>query len=121
MQVQFDERLASALQEFVTRLRGDDGLRAQFIENPTAAATSFLQKKGATVPTTFHAHAVSRGNPLPEEPRLATVDRFIYIFRKDGLFEFKQVPGSPDGDDAVLSGLPHLGACACCNCCAVEI
>ena len=117
----FDDNLASALEDFVVHLRADAKVMEKFAKQPTETVVAHMRAKGARVPDMFHAHAVHRGNPLPEEPRLATTERYIYIFRKDGMFEFKRVPGSPHGDDAVLQSPAAMGACACCNCCAVEI
>lgn len=120
MTIDFDSNLASALQSFVDKLRSDVRLKTTFVQSPTETVVSHLEIMKVGIPKMFHAHAVHRGNPLPEEPRLATIERNVYIFRKDGLFEYKRVPGSPDGDDAVLTNI-QLGACACCNCCAVEV
>lgn len=121
MRMNFDLELASALQDIASKIHADKNIRATFASDPTEAVVSYLKQKGISIPEKFHAHAVHRGNPLPEEPLLATVDRYIYIFRKDGLFEFKQVPGSPDGNDAIMDAPLVSGACACCNCCAIEV
>jgi len=120
MSLGFDASLASTLQNFVRELRSDSKLQAKFVEHPTETVVSHLHANKITIPEMFHAHAVNRGNPLPEEPRLATIDRYVYIFRKDDLFEFMKVPGSPDGNDGILTN-PQWGACCCCNCCAIEI
>jgi hypothetical protein len=116
MRLAFNEPLAIGLQDLHRQLGVDRPLRDAFRGDPTGTARKFLRERGVQIedPDTFHVHALRVGQSLPQEPQRATVDRYIYIFRETGLFEFKVVPGSPDGDDAFMSH--PTGACACCNC-----
>ncbi|MNE24456.1 hypothetical protein D3C80_1177460 [compost metagenome] len=90
-------------------------------KNPTNVIKNILLEKGVAIqnPELFHAHVIKVGEALPEEPLRATVDRYIYVFRPSGLFEFKIVPGTPDGDDSIMNGTQ--GACCCCNCCVLVV
>lgn len=117
----FNNELASALAEFNDSLRGSADKKEAFVQNPTQSVKGFLVKKNIQVedPQLFHAHAIKISEALPSEPQRATRDRYIYIFRASGLFEFKVVPGSPTGDDSFM--VNPTGACACCNCCVIEI
>ncbi len=115
----FDENLAKALQEFSIQVKKSESEKSDFIENPTNKVVSFLKNKGIEIPDMFHSHAIHEGNPLPKEPDYATRERYIYIFRKSGIFEFKVVPGKPDGDDSIM--VEGLRSCNCCICNAVEV
>jgi hypothetical protein len=117
MDLNFDDKLATVLGELARSVMGSDENRDAFKANPTEVATKFLKQKGLAVPELFHAHAVENGSSLPAEPELATKDRYVYIYRKSGLFEFKQVPGSPEGDDSIMTNPQR--ACCCCNCCVI--
>ena len=112
--MKFNAAFATALCDYAEKVRSSPRILNEFKSKPTESVIAFLKEKGIEVPEEFHAHAVHRNNPLPEEPWLAKCDRHIYICRENGLFEFKFVPGSPEGDDSILNG--SRGACACCNC-----
>lgn len=115
----FDGRLASALGEYNHRLKNSSDERRSFEANATNSTKEFLRSKGIEIPELFHAHAIKLGDSLPSEPERATRDRYIYVYRQSGLFEFKIVPGSPDGNDSIMT--KPTGACCCCNCCVMEI
>lgn len=117
----FNNDLASAVKAYSDSVRqSPEGIKV-LESNPTATIKDVLQKAGVKVkdPDLFHAHVIKVGDALPDEPLRATVDRYIYIFRPSGLFEFKVVPGSPDGDDSIMS--KPQGACQCCNCCVIVL
>jgi hypothetical protein len=115
----FDRSLAFVLQECYKEIKSSDSKVAEFKKSPTSILTQYLKSKGIDLPQGFHGHAIKAGDPLPEEPKRATVDRFVYIFRESGLFEFKMVPGARDGNDEIMNG--SFGACSCCNCCLMEV
>jgi hypothetical protein len=115
----FDSNLANVLQKFSASIRSSPQEASDFKKNPTSRAKAFLESAKLNIPYEFHAHAIGVGEALPAEPKNATRDRYIYVFRKSGMFEFKIVPGSPSGDDAIMTG--RDGACCCCNCCVVEV
>lgn len=117
----FNNDLASAVKAYSDSIRQSPEKIKALQSNPTATVNDVLQKAGVTVsdPKLFHAHVIKAGDVLPDEPLRATVDRYIYIFRPSGVFEFKVIPGSPDGDDSFMSK-PN-GACQCCNCCVIVI
>jgi hypothetical protein len=117
----FDERLADELKAFNQQVRSNKGTVQEFSDSPTKTVKAFLTQRGFEVPDpeTFHAHVIKAGDSLPDEPLRATVERSIYVFRKSGLFEYKSVPGSPGADDDFMYN--PTGACACCNCCVLEI
>ncbi len=117
MAIAFNKSLAEGLERFNTEIRNKS--IPGFDRDPTAAAKSFLKDHHVEVPDpeTFHVHVIKANEPLPQEPARATIDRYIYVYRESGLFEFKLVPGSPDGDDDMMKN--PTGACACCNCCVL--
>jgi hypothetical protein len=119
LQSGFDSRLAESLSMLNLQLNESSDARKAFTADPTGVATAFLQEHGMEPPEMFHAHAIAAGETLPAEPDRATRERYVYIFRKSGLFEFKQVPGSPDGDDSIMAN-PRAN-CQCCNCCVMEV
>lgn len=116
---EYDGDLAAALAQFSKVVREAETRRQEFRTDPTKSATEFLLSSDLTVPEMFHAHAIRIGDSLPSEPKRATIDRYIYIYRASGLFEFKIVPGSPSGDDSIM--ITPTGACCCCNCCVIEL
>jgi hypothetical protein len=120
MDFNFNEKLAETVKQFSATLSTSRDHIAEFEKHPTETIKTLLQEKGVTVsrPDLFHAHAIKIGDQLPSEPERATIDRYIYIFRASGLFEFKVVPGSKDGNDGVMS---RAEACCCCNCCVLEV
>lgn len=115
----FDSDLANALQEYNHSIKDSPREQQAFKTNPTSSTEEFLKSVGIEIPELFHAHAIEPGDALPSEPERATRDRYIYIFRESGLFEFKIVPGSPTGDDSIMTS-PNR-ACCCCNCCVMEL
>jgi hypothetical protein len=121
MALKFNEELADALKSFYADISSDGTKSKTFSARPTETVTKYLNNKGVTIPdpATFHAHAIRVGGPLPVEPRRATIERYIYVFRKSGLFEFKIVPADPTGNDEFM--LNPSGACECCNCCVCEV
>ena len=121
MEFNFNNDLADAVTRFSDGLRKSPEKRTSFEDSPTETLKTFLRNQGVGIPDPdlFHAHAIKVGDQLPSEPDRATRDRFIYIFRSSGLFEFKVVPGSPTGDDNIMKNPTR--ACCCCNCCVVEL
>ena len=115
----FDKELADALADFNESVRSSSDSKEKFKEDPTVSARSVLAARGIKVADCFHAHAIAIGESLPAEPDRATKDRFIYVFKDSGLFEFKIVPGSSTGDDSIM--YDPKGACHCCNCCVLEV
>jgi len=117
----FNDDLATAVMSYCDSMRKSPEMIKALQDNPTAVIKNVLQKKNVQVehPELFHAHVINDGESLPHEPLRATIDRYIYVFRPSGLFEFKVVPGSPDGDDSIMR--TPGGACSCCNCCVLVI
>jgi len=115
----FNDELANALRIFADTVRNSNQRTSQFSNEPTKVATKFLEDEGLEIPFGFHAHAVSSLSDLPEEPELATRERYIYVYGKDGEFQFKRLPGSPSGSDDMF--VSPKGACQCCNCCVVVL
>jgi len=120
VEIAFDKGLADGLKSYYAQMRSAAAMASAFKADPTTEVKKYLESRGVKIPRPelFHAHAIGPGNPLPHEPERATIDRYIYIFRQNGLFEFKTVPGSPEGDDGVMS---RAGACCCCNCGCFEV
>jgi len=120
MEFAFNQKLAEAVREFSETLKTDRKKASDFKQHPTETIKEILTEKKITVPRPelFHAHAINVGEALPAEPEKATIDRYIYVFRESGLFEFKVVPGSPDGNDDVME---RPMACCCCACCVLEL
>ena len=116
MDLLFNSNLAAGLQALHAQVIADRSALASFLADPTGVAKAFLAQKAIEIPDpeTFHVHALKPGEDLPKEPQRATIDRYIYVFRESGLFEFKVVPGSPEGKDDFM--YKPTGACACCNC-----
>lgn len=121
MPCEFDVKLADELKAFNREVRSNKGTADTFRQNPTGTLKAYLENRRFEIPDpeTFHAHAINVGDTLPQEPQRATVERSIYVFRESGLFEYKSVPGSPDGNDDFMYN--PTGACACCNCCVLEL
>ena len=115
----FDNKLADTLQEYSRSMNDSEREKQSFKKDPTLSVKNFLESKGIEIPELFHAHFIQPGGELPSEPERATRERYIYIFRESGLFEFKIVPGSPTGDDSIMTS--PQGACHCCNCCVIEV
>ena len=94
-------------------------VKSKLLEDPTSFVTGILQDAEIQVPDGFHVHTVSKGEDLPEEPHLGTVDRHIYFFRLNGEVEHHIVNGSPSGNDKELKL-----ADSCCKClfacCVIE-
>lgn len=118
----FNKDLAEAMQRYALRMRSSPALVQAFKSDPTGEVIKALQAESVAIPEPadeFHAHAIQSGDELPEEPERATRDRYIYIFRESGLFEFKSVPGSSTGSDDFMR--TPKGACQCCNCCVIVV
>lgn len=121
MSIPFNQELATGLSRFNTHLRADKGAGDQLRKDPTSTVKQYLTGIGVEIPDpeTFHVHIIGPGNPLPDEPERATIERYVYVFRADGMFEFRVVPGDPNGNDDIM--VHPTGACCCCNCCAIEL
>lgn len=121
MEIKFDITLAEALQKFNVSLRSDPEAMTRFKQHPTREVKAFLTASGVAIPTPnwFHAHAIPHGGHLPREPKRAKVDRYIYFFRESGLFQYKQVPASPNGSNEFMEN-PKC-ACDCCSCVSIEM
>lgn len=119
MTLGFDGELADALRVFAESVRNSTKLGAEFRRDPTSIATNFLSEEGLDIPFGFHAHVIGSLAELPDEPKLATRERYIYIYDKGGEFQYKRIPGSANGNDDMF--LAPKGACECCNCCVVVL
>jgi hypothetical protein len=121
MKLAFNRELAEAMGEFRISIIGNSIALDEFKRDPTGVLKAFLTDGRVPIPTPdmFHAHAIKIGEQLPQEPEHATCDRYIYVFRESGLFEFKVVPGGADGNDDLM--INPQRACACCNCGCFEV
>jgi hypothetical protein len=117
----YNPELVTVMKTFSAILKGSKEVQALFSKDPTGYTRRLIVESGIDVPQEFHSHAIKVGAELPAEPKRATIDRYVYVFRSSGLFEFKIVPGSPTGDDSIMQAPPGSGACCCCNCCVFEV
>lgn len=118
----FNHELAEAMQRYASKIRSSPELKSAFLADPTGELVKSLTRDNVEIPDPkdeFHAHAIGKGDSLPEEPDRATRDRYIYVYRDTGLFEFKFVPGSSTGSDDFMR--TPKGACHCCNCCVIVV
>jgi hypothetical protein len=121
MDMTFNSDLAEGMRKFNELINAAPDQMERFKASPTETLKQFLSDRRVEIPDpqTFHAHAINSSEPLPQEPERATIDRFIYVYRKSGVFEYKVVPGSKDGNDDIM--INPTGACCCCNCGCFEV